>query len=46
MPSTQNLIAYFATLKTLADSIEKANPSGNEEKKWKNKDVLKKLYKL
>ena len=36
----------FATLKTLADSIEKANPSGNEEKKWKNKDVLKKLYKL
>jgi site-specific recombinase XerD len=44
--STTSGVYAFATLKTLADSIEKANPSGNEEKKWKNKDVLKKLYRL
>ena len=44
--STTSGFYAFATLKTLADSIEKANPSGNEEKKWKNKDVLKKLYRL
>lgn len=44
--STTSGFYAFATLKTLADSIEKANPSGPEEKAWKNETVLKQLYRL
>ena len=44
--STTRGFYAFATLKTLANAIEKANPSGSEEKKWKDKSVLKQLYKL
>ena len=44
--STTSGFYAFATLKTLAASIEKANPSGPEEKNWKNETVLKQLYRL
>lgn len=44
--STTSGFYAFATLKTLADAIERANPSGVEEKKWKDESVLKQLYKL
>jgi site-specific recombinase XerD len=44
--STTSGFYAFATLKTLADSIEKANPSGSEEKIWKDESVLKQLYRL
>lgn len=44
--STTSGFYAFATLKTLANAIEKANPSGLEEKKWKDKSVLKQLYRL
>ena len=41
--STTSGFYAFATLKTLADAIEKTNPSGMEEKKWKDDSVLKQL---
>lgn len=44
--STTSGFYAFATLKTLADAIEKANPSGAEEKRWKDASVLKQLYEL
>ena len=44
--STTSGFYAFATLKTLADSIEKAYPSNNKEKTWKDKSVMKQLYKL
>ena len=44
--STTSGFYAFATLKALADAIEKANPSGAEEKQWKKESVLKKLYRL
>lgn len=44
--STTSGFYAFATLKTLADSIEKANPSGLEEKRWKDESVLRQLYRL
>ena len=44
--STTSGFYAFATLKTLADAIEKANPSGAEEKGWKDESVLKQLHKL
>ena len=44
--STTSGFYAFATLKTLADAIEKANPSGSEEKQWKKESVLKQLYRL
>lgn len=44
--STTSGFYAFATLKTLADAIEKATPSGAEEKRWKDESVLKQLYKL
>lgn len=44
--STTSGFYAFATLKTLSDAIEKANPSGNDEKKWKVEDVRKVLYRL
>lgn len=44
--STTSGFYAFATLKTLADAIERANPSGVEEKKWKDESELKQLYKL
>lgn len=39
--STTRGFYAFANLKTLADAIEKANPSGAEEKRWKDASVLK-----
>ncbi len=44
--STTSGFYAFATLKTLADAIEKTNPSGSEEKLWKKESVLKQLYRL
>ena len=44
--STTSGFYAFATLRTLADSIEKANPSGPEGKNWKKDSVLGKLYRL
>lgn len=44
--STTSGFYAFATLRTLAYSIEKANPSGTEEKSWKKDSVLKQLYRL
>lgn len=44
--STTSGFYAFATLRTLADSIEKANPSGTEEKSWKEGSVLNRLYRL
>lgn len=44
--STTSGFYAFATLRTLSDSIEKATPSGNEEKSWKKDSVLKQLYRL
>lgn len=44
--STTSGFYAFATLKTLANAIEKTNPSGLEEKRWKDKSVLKQLYRL
>ena len=44
--STTRGFYAFATLKTLADAIEKTNPSGSEEKLWKKESVLKQLYRL
>ena len=44
--STTSGFYAFAILRTLADSIEKANPSGPEEKNWKKDSVLRKLYRL
>jgi site-specific recombinase XerD len=44
--STTSGFYAFATLKTLADSIEKAYPSNNKEKIWKDESVTKQLYKL
>lgn len=44
--STTSGFYAFATLRTLADSIEKANPSRTEEKNWKKDSVLKQLYRL
>lgn len=44
--STTSGFYAFATLRTLAASIEKANPSGEEEKSWKKDSVLKQLYRL
>lgn len=44
--STTSGFYAFATLETLAVAIEKANPSVSEEKIWKDKSVLKQLYRL
>ena len=44
--STTSGFYAFATLKTLADAIEKANPSGTDEKSWKDECVLEQLYRL
>ena len=44
--STTSGFYAFATLKTLADAIEKANPSKDDEKIWKNDEMLKQLYQL
>jgi site-specific recombinase XerD len=44
--STTSGFYAFATLKTLADAIEKTNPTDSAEKCWKNEDTLKKLYRL
>ena len=44
--STTSGFYAFATLKTLADSIEKANPSSTGEKNWKDEAVLEQLYRL
>ena len=45
--STTSGFYAFATLDTLADALEKANPTtGESEKVWKNEDILKKLYRL
>ncbi len=44
--STTSGFYAFATLKTLADAIEKSNPTDIAEKCWKNEDTLKKLYRL
>ena len=44
--STTSGFYAFAALKTLADSIEKAYPSNNKEKIWKDESVTKQLYKL
>jgi len=44
--STTSGFYAFATLKTLTDAIEKANPSRSEEKIWKDDSVLKQLYRL
>ncbi len=44
--STTSGFYAFATLKTLADAIEKTNPSSSEEKGWKDESVLKQLYRL
>lgn len=44
--STTSGFYAFATLKTLANAIETAKPSGLEEKRWKDKSVLKQLYRL
>lgn len=44
--STTSGFYAFATLRTLVASIEKANPSGEEEKSWKKDSVLKQLYRL
>jgi integrase/recombinase XerD len=45
--STTNGFYAFATLHTLAQALEKANPSTNsEEKIWKKKNIMKKLYRL
>lgn len=40
--STTSGFYAFATLKTLADAIEKANQTVFFEKFWKNEDALKK----
>jgi len=44
--STTSGFYAFATLKTLAESIEKANPSSSEKKRWKDESVVKQLYRL
>lgn len=44
--STTSGFYAFATLKTLADSIERANPSSGEKKIWKDDSILKQLYRL
>jgi site-specific recombinase XerD len=44
--STTSGFYAFATLKTLADAIEKANPTKNDKKIWKNEEMIKKLYRL
>lgn len=44
--STTSGFYAFETLRTLADAIEKDNPSGPEEKLWKKESVLKQLYRL
>lgn len=36
----------FVTLNTLTKALEKANPSSSDEKTWKNKTVMKRLYRL
>jgi len=43
--STTSGFYAFATLDTLAKSLEKVNPT-TEDKIWKNNDVMKKLYRL
>jgi site-specific recombinase XerD len=43
--STTSGFYAFATLATLAESLKKANPT-EAKKKWKDKDVLDKIYKL
>lgn len=44
--STTSGFYAFATLKTLADAIEKANPSTDEQKIWKDEAILKQMYRL
>ena len=45
--STTSGFYAFATLHMLSEALEKANPSvEQEEKNWKKKDVMKKLYRL
>lgn len=44
--STTSGFYAFATLKTLADALERANPSKAEEKRWRDESVLNQLYKL
>jgi site-specific recombinase XerD len=45
--STTSGFYAFATLDTLAEALEKANPAtGNAEKSWKDGSILKKLYRL
>lgn len=43
--STTSGFYAFASLETLAKSLEKVNPT-TEEKSWKNEDVIKRLYRL
>jgi integrase/recombinase XerD len=43
--STTSGFYAFATLSTLAESLEKANPT-NADKKWKDKKVMDKIYRL
>ena len=44
--STTSGFYAFATLKTLANAIEKANPSKDGKKVWKDEEMLKQLYRL
>lgn len=44
--STTSGFYAFATLDTLAKSLEKANSRGSGNKKWNDGEVLKKLYRL
>ena len=45
--STTSGFYAFATLDTLADALEKANPNSNDnEKIWKSEETIKKLYRL
>lgn len=44
--STTSGFYAFATLKTLANAIEKANPTTDDKKIWKNAEVLKQIYRL
>jgi integrase/recombinase XerD len=43
--STTSGFYAFATLETIAKSLEKANPSVTD-KAWKKQETLEKLYKL
>ena len=44
--STTSGFYAFATVKTLADSIEKASPSSSDNKIWKDPAVMEQLYRL